>query len=77
MTDVDPNGPAAEAGIEPRRVITAVGSERIEDSGDLLAALRDHRPGDRVELTVANGGEGRRATVELGERGYYSAFHSR
>ncbi len=69
VTGVDPNGPAAEASIEPRSLITAVGSEEIEDSGNLLAALRDHRPGDSVKLTIADDGEAREVTVELEERG--------
>ncbi len=68
VTEVDPNGPATEAGVKPQDVITAVGSEEIEDSGDLLAALRDYRPGDQVELTVARDDRERRLTVELGER---------
>jgi serine protease Do len=68
VTSVDPNGPAEEAGIEPRSVIVAVGKAEILDSGDLISALRDYRPGDSVELTVARDGEERRVTAELGER---------
>ena len=69
MTDVEPKGPAAEAGIERGIVITALGSEGVADTGDLLAALRDHGPGDTVELAVAEAGETREVSVELGERG--------
>ncbi len=68
VTDADPRGPAAEAGVEPRSVITAVGDEGVETSGDLLSALREYSPGDTVEMTVASGGEAREVTVELGER---------
>jgi serine protease Do len=70
VTDVDPKGPAAEAGIEPGNVLTALGSEGVADTGDLLAALRDYGPGDTVELAVAaEAGETREVSVELGERG--------
>jgi serine protease Do len=70
VTDVDPEGPAAEAGIEPGIVITALGSQGVADTGDLLAALRDYGPGDTVELAVAvEAGETREVSVELGERG--------
>jgi S1-C subfamily serine protease len=69
VTDVDPKGPAAEAGIERGIVIAALGSEGVADTGDLLAALRDHGPGDTVELAVAEAGETREVSVELGERG--------
>ena len=68
VTNVDPRGPAAEADIEPRNVITAVGDEGVETTGDLLSALREYSPGDRVEMTVASGGEAREVTVELEER---------
>lgn len=68
VTNVDPQGPAAEAGIEPRNVITAVGDEGVETSGDLLSTLREYNPSNMVEVTVAGGGEAREVTVELGER---------
>ena len=68
ITSVEPGSPADEAGVEPRGIITAVGQEEVGDTGDLLAALRDYRPGDEVELTVANDGEERQVTVDLEER---------
>jgi S1-C subfamily serine protease len=51
-------------------VVTALDATRIEDSGDLLGALRDYRPGDTVTLTVVRGGRGgeEKIEVELGER---------
>ncbi len=69
VTDVDPQGPAAQANIEPRSVITAIGDEEVETSGDLLSALREYSPGETVEMTVASGGETRTVTVELDDRG--------
>jgi serine protease Do len=69
VTEVDPRGPAAQAGVEPSSVITAVAGETVENTGDLLSALREYSPGDTVEMTVASGGETREVTVELGERG--------
>ena len=69
VTDVDPRGPAAEAGIEPRSVITAIGDEGVESSADVISALRGYSPGDDVEMTVASGGEARVVTVQLEERG--------
>ena len=70
VTDVDPKGPAAGAGIEPGSVLTALGSQGVADTGDLLAALRDYGPRDTIELAVAaEAGETRDVSVELGERG--------
>jgi S1-C subfamily serine protease len=68
VTGAEPNGPADEAGIGRETVITAVGSERIETTGDLLAALREYQPGDLVNLTVVEDGNAREVAVELGER---------
>jgi serine protease Do len=67
--EVVPGGPADEAGLRPGDVIIALGSTQIEDSGDLLAALRDYRPGDDVPLTISRGGRGNEESieVELGE----------
>ncbi len=70
VTGGDSEGPAAEAGIEPRSVIVAAGETEVLDSGDLISALRDYQPGDQVELTVANDGEERQVKVELGERSH-------
>jgi len=58
----------AEAGIEPRSVVTAVGDEKIETSGDLISALREYQPGDTVEMTLASGDEAREVTVEYGRK---------
>ena len=68
ITSVEPGSPADEAGVEPRGVIRAVGEEEVQDTGDLLAALRNYRPGDEVELTVARDGGESQVTVELRER---------
>lgn len=68
VTEVEPGGPAAEAGLESGDVITQLGSQEIADTGDLLAALRDYSPGETVGLTVVSGGESRQVQVELEER---------
>jgi serine protease Do len=70
IIEVEPRSPADAAGLRREDAITALGSTRIEDSGDLLGALRDYRPGDTVTLTVVRGGRGgeEQVEVELGER---------
>ncbi|MDQ3639262.1 MAG: trypsin-like peptidase domain-containing protein [Actinomycetota bacterium] len=70
VVEVEPGGPAADAGLQREDVITALDSTGIENSGDLLGALRDYRPGDTVTLTILRGGSGAEETVEvdLGER---------
>jgi serine protease Do len=52
VEQVVPGSPAREAGVRKGDIITAVGDTRIASYGDLLGALRDHEPGDRVTLTI-------------------------
>ncbi len=68
VAEVEPNSPAEEAGIERESLITAVGSEKIETTGELLASLQEYQPGDRINLTVVEGDDKREVAVELGER---------
>lgn len=67
VADVEPGGPAAEAGIEPGSVIVSLAGEDIANFGDLVSVLRQHDPGGTVSLTVVRGGEERTVDVTLGE----------
>ena len=58
--------PLAQAGGKTRDVITAIGSHKIKDSGDLISALRDYKPGDTVEVKVMRGGNEKTLNVKLG-----------
>ena len=69
VMEIDPDGPAARAGIQSGDIITAIGSAEVEDSRDLLGELRRYQPGDTVQLTVDSNGHVRRVAVTLGERG--------
>ncbi|MGB3681913.1 MAG: trypsin-like peptidase domain-containing protein [Rubrobacteraceae bacterium] len=69
VTEVQPGTPADSAGLRAEEIITALDDTPIEDSGDLLAALRDYQPGDTVQVTVVerNGNE-RTVDLTLDER---------
>ena len=64
---VQPGGPAADAGIRRGDVVTALGSQEIRSSGDLISALRNYQPGDTVKLTILRNGEKSQLQVNLGE----------
>ena len=49
-------------------IITAIDDTSVEDSGDLLAALRDYRPGDTVNITIVRNSQEQTLEVTLGER---------
>jgi putative serine protease PepD len=66
--DITPGGPAASSELRPGDRITAVDGREIATSDDLASAIDDHKPGDRVKLTVQRDGEQRTIEVELGTR---------
>ena len=70
VVEVEPGSPASAAGLRREDVITALGSEEVGNSGDLLGALRDYEPGDTAPLTVIRSGTGgeEEVEVELGSR---------
>lgn len=69
VTNVEPGSAADDAGLRTEDIITAIDDTPIEDSGDLLAALRDYQPGDTVQVSVVrqNGNE-QTLNVTLDER---------
>src|SRR5919202_61069 len=67
VTEVDPNAPASRAGVHTGDIISALDSTKVEDSGDLIAALRDYQPGDTVQLTFVRNGHEVTFDITLGE----------
>ncbi len=69
ITSVEQGSAADDAGLRTEEIITAIDDTKIENSGDLLGALRDYQPGDTVQITVVqrNGNE-RTVDLTLGER---------
>jgi serine protease Do len=68
VVEVEPGGPADDAGLASKDVITALGSTEIKDSGYLIAALRDYKPGETVTLTINRNGEQSNVDLTLGDR---------
>jgi putative serine protease PepD len=62
------NGPADKAGLRAGDVITAVNGTAVADADALTANLSGRAPGDKVTLTVVNGGSTRTVDVTLGSR---------
>lgn len=55
IASVAQGGPAARAGIRRGDIITAVQGAAVEDEVSFLKAVRAHRPGDTVTVTVVRG----------------------
>ncbi len=56
ITDVAPNSPAAQAGIQPNDIVLKADDQTIESSEDLVKYTRAHR-GETVTLTLLRDGE--------------------
>ncbi len=60
--------PARSAGIQVGDVIVAVDGTEISSADDLVATISNHKPGDRVTLTVVRGSQQLQVPVTLGTR---------
>jgi len=61
-------GPAAEAGLRARDVITSVDGRPVTSTDDLLSALGEQAPGDWIPFQIARRGDERDFRIELSER---------
>ncbi|HZQ87686.1 MAG TPA: trypsin-like peptidase domain-containing protein [Acidimicrobiales bacterium] len=68
VTDVAGGTPAAKAGLSNGDVITAIDGQSLQGASDLVAAIRSHKAGDKVQLTVQRNGATRTLSVTLASR---------
>ncbi|MCB9438516.1 MAG: PDZ domain-containing protein [Anaerolineales bacterium] len=68
VIELQPDMPAAKAGIEVGDVIRAINGQGIEVIEDLMNALQAFAPGDEVVLDVLRGDEILQLTIPLAER---------
>ena len=65
VRDLDPNSPAAQAGIQPYDVIVAIGGEPIATREDYVARIYDFRPGNRVRVRLIRDGAPTELTLPI------------
>ena len=65
LVQVQANGPAANAGLQPGDVVTALGDRAITTSTELTAAVRSSIPGGKVTLTIQRGNATHKVDVTL------------
>jgi putative serine protease PepD len=68
VAQVTAGGPAANGGLQPGDVITAVAGKSVEDSTALASLVDAHRVGDQVKVDVTRNGSTKSLTVKLGQR---------
>ena len=67
MSPVPFGSPAYEAGLERDDIVVSVGGRRLTGSDDWDAAVRQHKPGDAVEVMFQRRGKPVKATMRLRE----------
>jgi serine protease Do len=65
ISQVEADSPAAKAGIKVGDVITELNGKKMDNSGQLQAAISAQRPGNKVTLTVMRDGKGLNLPVTL------------
>jgi len=68
VQDVVPGGPADRAGLRPGDIIVRIGGQEVDNSGELLEALRRLRPGQEVSVEFYRDGRPLSASVTLAAR---------
>ena len=65
---VEPDGPAAEAGLQPKDIIVALGSEPVTGFNSLARALRSYQAGDTTTVRIYRSGSTMELPITLSQR---------
>ena len=66
LAGVQPDGPAAAAGLQPGDVIQAVNGSRIANPKELALNIANIQPGESAHLSVLHDGQAKDVTVKVG-----------
>jgi serine protease Do len=67
VSNVEPGGPAAQAGVQAGDVVLAINGSDLSDSADLLMTVAKMRPGRRIDLLIWRSGAPIHVGAEVGE----------
>lgn len=67
ITAISRESAALKAGLKVGDVITKINNDAIEDADDVSKAVRTHKPGDKVTVSVLRDGKAQTITAELGK----------
>ena len=68
LLQVQAGGPAARAGLTAGDVVTKVADRRVDSADALVAAVRSHRPAEKVLIVYTRNNQSRTTTVTLGSQ---------
>jgi serine protease Do len=67
INSVSKESGAEKAGLKKDDIITKVNDSKITTTGDVTTAIRKHKPGDKVTVTILRDGKEEKVTAELGK----------
>lgn len=67
ISGIEDGSAAAIAGLQPDDILVGVGGREVDATGGLMAALTEHRPGERVTVDIVRNGRRMSVDVTLGE----------
>jgi len=67
VTEITDESAAKKAGIKEGDIITKIGDTKIEDPDQLSEAVRKHKPGEKVTVTLLRDKKEQKVTAELGK----------
>jgi serine protease Do len=65
ISQVEPDSPGAKAGLKVGDVVTQINGKKVEDAGQLQAAIAQERPGSKVTLGLMRDGKSETLPVTL------------
>lgn len=68
ISDVEPKGPAGQAGLKPGDTIIAVEGQPVKTGDDLVNDISNRKPGSKVRLTIIRGGNKQEIPVTIADR---------
>ncbi|GAB1817856.1 S1C family serine protease [Herbidospora sp. RD11066] len=68
VSTVEPNGPAAKAGLQQGDIITKVDDTPIDAGETVVGIIRGHQPGTKVTVSYVRNGQANTATITLEEK---------
>ena len=71
VTDIEPDGPAAKAGLKENDVIVQYDGQAVEGTVQFRRLVRETPPGRTVGLGISRDGAAQNLSVELGDRSAY------
>lgn len=68
VSEVSAGSPAQRAGVKPGDVVTSIDNQKVDSAEALIVAIRAHKPGENVKMSVDRGSRTIQVTVTLGQK---------